>query len=214
MVKDVHKTSCLVVKIFILSFRNPESAVSYRVILNMDLHMGFSPKVFLIDMPLATLKSAFLLYLPFNVGRKSILNKRSPSQWNMHPTWNNIMKPWNNPYISSPKQQTGILKRNEPWSQNHRIFRGEKDPQGSLSPALKWTAHIGFSSTTLVPLPTELISKVLLPYPSCLPAKNSFILIWIDSLKRSWIFLDQSSILMLWESHKISLRTKFNNTRG
>lgn len=62
--------SNLVVKMLILSFRNPESAISSRVILNLDLHMGPSPKAFLINMPLDTLRSAFLLYLLCNCTQK------------------------------------------------------------------------------------------------------------------------------------------------
>lgn len=41
-----------------------------------------------------------------------------------------------------------------------------------------------------------------------------FILIWTQSLKRSWILLDQSSILILRERHKIAPGTMFIITRG
>ena len=52
---------------------------------------------------------------------------------------------------------------------------------------------------TMDPWPVP-ISKVPLLCPGCLSTKGSFILIWTHSLKRSWIFLDQSSIFILREA--------------
>lgn len=81
------------------------------------------------------------------------------------------------------------------------------------NPNIPFLKHHTQVLKTMEPSPVP-NSKVLLLWSSYLPPKSSFILLQTNSLKRSRILLNQSTILMLRERHKISFRTKFIITRG
>lgn len=79
------------------------------------------------------------------------------------------------------------------------------------------TGNMAPSSPKAVNFPPVLvlpIGETPLLCPSCLPTNSNFILIWTQSQKRSWILLDQSSILILRERHKIAPGTTIIITRG